>query len=97
MSDGRPRMRPGKPSPFKKFWVIRIKGKFIRLEGAGILQFDKGPTPFLDTKKAEAVSSYIPVGELHFVELLRVNRAWLESVAIGEKPEVKVDIYTFQR
>lgn len=93
MSDGRPGRRPGTPSPNKKFWVVRIKGGFVRLEGLGIQQFAKGPTPFLDEKKAQGATRHLWVGESFYAEIIAVTRGWLESVAKGEHPEVKVDVY----
>jgi hypothetical protein len=37
------------------------------------------------------------VGEMHIVEIIAVTRGWLESVAKGEHPEVKVDTYAVAR
>lgn len=97
MSEGRPGRRPGTPSPNKKFWVVRIKGGFVRLEGFHIQQFEKGPTPFLDDKKAQNATRHLWVGEPFFAEIIPVTRGWLQSVARGEHPEVKVDIYVANR
>ena len=97
MSDGRPGRRPGTPSPNKKFWVVRIKGGLVRIEGPRIHQYAIGPTPFVDAKSAKNAARLVWVGEMHIVEIIAVTRGWLESVAKGEHPEVKVDTYAVAR
>ncbi len=97
MSSGRPGKRLGTPSPNKKFWVLRVKAGLVRLEGFGIQQFESGPTPFLDEKGALNATRHIWVGESFYAEIIAVTRGWLESVARGEHPEVKVDVYVARR
>jgi len=97
LSLGRPGPKVGTPSPFKKYWVIRILGGLVRIEGAGISQFERGPTPFPDLKIAKKYASRVVVGEPHVAELLGVKRAWLESVARGEHPGLKVEVYRLSR
>ncbi len=97
MSDGRPGRRPGTPSPNKKFWVVRIKGGLVRIEGLGTQQPGRGPTHFVDAKSAMNGARLIWVGEMHIVEIIAVTRGWLESVAKGEHPGVKVDTYAVAR
>jgi hypothetical protein len=86
----------GIPSPRKLFWVISIKGAYVRFEGVRIAQLPKGPTPFETDTAAKNASRHIHVGEIHYVVLQRKSRAWLESVARGETP-VNVQIYLPER
>lgn len=85
----------GTPSPRKLFWVIVIEGAYVRFEGIRAKQYPIGPTIFETDKGAMAAASHVWVGHLHMVHLQRVSRAWLESVARGEK-QVKVDVYRLQ-
>jgi hypothetical protein len=85
----------GIPSPRKLFWVIGIEGSFVRFEGFRTQQYPIGPTFFETNRAAMAAASHIWVGHLHVVQLQRVTRAWLESIAKGEK-QVKVDVYRTQ-
>lgn len=89
MSYGKPGMRPGIPSPFKKFWVISIQGVFVRLEGT---QAPRIPTPFASERDAKAVGSRVYAGEPHYVGLHCVTRQWLTSVTNGDL-EIKVQTY----
>ena len=82
----------GTPSPRKLFWVISIEGSYVRFEGLRTQQYLIGPTFFESDKDAMAAASHVGVGHLHMVHLKRVTRAWLESVAKGEK-QAKVDVY----
>lgn len=83
----------GIPSPRKLFWVIEIQGAYVRFEGIRISQPKGCPTPFETEKAAQNASRHISVGELHWVVLKRVPRAWLEKVSAGE---VKIKMKTYQ-
>lgn len=94
MSDGRPGRRPGTPSPNKKYWVITVKGVFVRFEWPGNLQLPNLLPTYFENAKSAGIAAQLLNGGAGFIAVISpVTRKWLELLARGEKPEVKVETF----
>lgn len=93
MVERKPGVKAGTPSPNKKFWVIRVKGIFVRFEWSGNRLPPSVPTYFNDSKSAGIAANLLNGGADFIAEIFPVTRKWLESVARGENPEVKVSTF----
>lgn len=82
----------GTPSPRKVFWVVQIKGEYVRFQGV-IANLPPGlPTFFESSRVAMKYAQRVVVGELHYDYIVKVTRAWLEQVQMGEV-RIKVQNY----